>query len=150
MIPRDTGPGRTPPAGQRDREGGITLVELMVVITILGLMAAAVGIAVIPRLRSSRKRIAKAEMSTIGDAIELFQVEVGRLPEDLSELKSPPEGFEPFLKKGDIEDPWNHPYEYEALDNGQYRILSYGSDAMEGGTGDAEDLHYPEEEEGEL
>jgi len=138
------------PRGRVRDEAGITLVELMVVITILGLMATAAAIAIIPRLKKGRQSIAVSEMRTIGDAIDLFQIDHGRLPQDLNELKNPPEGEDPYLKRGDLLDPWGNPYEYEFLDNGEYRLISFGADRMEGGTGDNADIQYPEEDEDEF
>jgi general secretion pathway protein G len=137
------------PAEASGRDRGITLVELMVVITILGLMATAAAVLIIPRFKRAKTGVARDEMSQIGSAVEMYMVEVGNLPQSLDDLLHPPEGFDAYLRAGDLNDPWENPYEYEMLDNGKYVIRSYGSDGLEGGSGDAADLQFPAESEEE-
>jgi len=131
---------------RRERRRGITLVELMVVIVILGLMAGAVTIAFVPQLKKSKRDLAWTEMVTIGEACEMFEIQVGRPPESLDELKNPPDGYDSFLKRGDFKDPWGFEYDYSPTDEG-VQIISLGRDGSEGGTGESEDLIYPKPEE---
>jgi len=129
-----------------DRTRGITLVELMVVISILGIMATVVALNVVPRLRESSVKLTQSEMRRIAEACELFEVSVGRLPESIDELSNPPEGFEPFLKDGDMQDAWGSDYEFNITEDG-VQLISFGADKMEGGTGQNQDLVYPKEDE---
>lgn len=133
---------------QTDGVRGITLVELMVVITILGLMAGVVTVAVIPRLRTAKKRLTEQEMNAIGKACELFEIDHNTLPESLDELLNPPDdlGTGSYLKDGDLKDGWGNEYEYSIDENG-IRLVSFGSDGMEGGSGMAADLVYPKEDD---
>lgn len=133
-------------APSRQAERGMTLVELMVVIAILGLMAGAVTLAVVPKLRKSRADVTLQEMSVIYNACEMFEIEFNRLPEDLEELKSPPDDSSSLIKTGDFKDAWGNDYELAFGDEGVI-LRSLGSDGLEGGSGDAADLEWPPDDD---
>ena len=137
---------RNDAAAARQAERGMTLVELMVVIAILGLMAGAVTLAVVPQLRKSKADITLQEMSAIYSACEMFEIEYNRMPEDLDELKNPPDDEASLIKTGDFKDAWGNDYELAFGDQGLI-LRSLGSDGLEGGSGDARDLEWPQEDD---
>jgi general secretion pathway protein G len=134
----------------RDRAGGFTLVELLVVLVILSMLMGLVGPRVLGYLTEARARSAGLQITSLSAALDLFHIDAGRYPtqaEGLRVLVERPSELKtwngPYLQKGQLPlDPWNNPYDYRAPDqhNGP-RIVSYGSDGREGGTGDAADIH---------
>lgn len=132
-----------------EREGGFTLVEILVVITIIGMIMALVGPRVLNYLGESKVKTAKIQIQSFASAIDLFYLDAGRYPsssEGLSALVQPASGVAawngPYLKGGSVpNDPWGHPYLYRSpSEHGAYEIVSYGADGQEGGTGTAADL----------
>lgn len=136
-------------AVRRQREGGFTLVELLVVLVILVLLASIIGPRVIGYLSSSRAKTAHIQIESLVTAMELFHIDVGRYPsstEGLAALvKSPgniPGWNGPYLAKGSVpQDPWGHPYIYQAGQNGtSFEIKSLGADGKEGGSDENADV----------
>jgi general secretion pathway protein G len=138
-------------AGHRRNAGeqGFTLVEMLVVITIIGLIMGLIGPRVLNYLSESKVKAAKIQLQSFGSALDLFYLDAGRFPstaEGLAALVQPPAGVGawngPYLKGGNVpHDPWNNPYVYRAPgERGAYDIISYGSDGQEGGTGIAADI----------
>jgi len=134
-----------------DREGerGFTLVEMLVVITIIGLIMGLIGPRVLAYLGESKVKAAKIQMQSFGSALDLFYLDVGRYPstsEGLGALARRPSGIAswngPYLKGGAVpNDPWNSAYVYRAPgEHGPYDIMSYGADGQEGGSGTAADI----------
>ncbi len=132
-----------------EREGGFTLVEILVVITIIGMIMALVGPRVLNYLAESKVKTAKIQIQSFASAIDLFYLDAGRYPsnaEGLSALVQPASGVAawngPYLKGGSVpSDPWGHPYVYRSpSEHGAYEIVSYGADGQEGGTGTAADI----------
>jgi general secretion pathway protein G len=130
-------------------EGGFTLIELMVVMIILGLLAALVAPKVFNKLGKANTNAAYAQIELLGTALDSFRLDVGRYPttsEGLEALIKPVSGDEgwhgPYLKKSEIPlDPWRNPYHYECPGNhGDYDLYSYGKDNAEGGEGEDSDL----------
>jgi general secretion pathway protein G len=130
-------------------EAGFTLVEMLVVITIIGLIMSLVGPRVLNYLAESKVKAAKIQMQSFSSALDLFNLDTGRYPatgEGLAALIQPPGTIPawngPYLKGGVLpNDPWGKPYVYHSPgEHGTYDILSYGSDGQEGGTGTAADI----------
>jgi general secretion pathway protein G len=134
---------------RRDRSGGFTLVELLVVLVILSLIMGLVGPRVLSYLSQSRVRAAQLQVDSLATALDLFFLEIGRYPtesEGLNVLVTRSPSIErwngPYIQQSSIPlDPWDRPYEYNVPgQNRPYEIVSLGSDGREGGTGDAADI----------
>jgi general secretion pathway protein G len=132
-------------AGQQ----GFTLVEMLVVITIIGLIMGLIGPRVLNYLSESKVKAAKIQLQSFGGALDLFYLDAGRFPstaEGLTALVQRTPGVDawngPYLKGGSVPtDPWSHPYVYRSPgERGPYEIMSYGSDGQEGGSGIAADI----------
>ena len=134
---------------RRAGEEGFTLVEMLVVITIIGLIMGLIGPRVLNYLNESKVKAARIQLQSFSSALDLFYLDAGRYPstaEGLSALVQRAPGVAawngPYLKGGNVpNDPWNHPYVYRAPgERGPYDIMSYGSDGQEGGSGLAADI----------
>jgi general secretion pathway protein G len=137
---------RRPP---RHGERGFTLVEILVVITIIGLIMGLVGPRVLNYLTESKAKAAKIQIESFASALDLYFLDTGRYPtgsEGLSALVQRPGSTlswnGPYLKGGVVpSDPWGHPYVYRAPgQHGTYDLISYGADGQEGGNGSGTDV----------
>jgi len=118
---------------RRLRRGrGMTLIEIMVVLVILGLIAGSIGFAVFERLKDAQVRTAKLEAKALSDAVDLYHVEMGQWPDSLTILV-------PKFIKDLHKDPWGSDYQYVRTGDG-YDVYSYGPDKAQGG-GDDITLH---------
>jgi len=133
----------------RRSQRGFTLVEILVVITIIGLIMALVGPRVINYLGEAKVKAAKIQIESFGSALDLFYLDAGRYPttsEGLRVLVERPGSTAlwngPYIKGNTVpNDPWGKPYVYRSPGQyGAYDILSYGADGQEGGTGAAADI----------
>ena len=133
----------------RSRRGGFTLLELLVVIVIIGLLAAYVGPKYFSQLGKSEVTVAKAQIEAFEKSLDTYRLDVGRYPtteEGLAALMAAPptagaKWNGPYLKKGVPQDPWGHPYQYRSPGaKGEYEIVSTGKDGQPGGTGENADI----------
>ena len=128
---------------------GFSLVELLVVLTILALLGAVVGPQVMKYLGSAKGDTAKLQVEDFGAALDLYYLDNGAYPDSqqgLNALVEAPDGADkwkgPYLKKKMIpKDPWGNDYHYESPgQHGPYDLYSLGADNSSGGEGEAADI----------
>ena len=135
-------------ARRRKSQAGFTLVEILVVITIIGLIMALVGPRVLNYLGESKAKAAKIQIESFSGALDLYYLDLGRYPnsnEGLTALtrgNNAPGWNGPYLRGGVVPaDPWGHNYVYRAPgERAPFDIISLGSDGQEGGSGTAADI----------
>ncbi len=134
---------------RRGGQSGFTLVEMLVVITIIGLIMALVGPRVLNYLSESKVKTARIQIESFSQALDLFFLDNGRYPsssEGLSALVQRPGNAGswngPYIKTGAVPaDPWGHPYVYRAPgEHGPYEIASYGSSGQPGAAGNGGEI----------
>ena len=134
---------------KRKKQYGLTLIELMVVITIIALIGAIIGPRVFKQLGGAKTKTAKAQIEDLGASLDLFYLDAGRYPdtnEGLQALIQPPADMDkwngPYMKKNKIpKDPWGYDYHYQSPgENGAYDLYSYGRDNAPGGDGEDADI----------
>lgn len=127
---------------------GFTLLELLVVIVIIGLLAAYVGPKYFSQLGKSEVTMAKAQINSFEKALDTFRLDVGRYPNTEEGLNAmlvapPTAGAKwngPYLPKVPS-DPWGRPYQYKAPGaKSEFEITSLGRDGQPGGSGDDADI----------
>lgn len=128
---------------------GFTLLELLVVIVIIGLLAAYVGPKYFAQLGKSEVTVARAQMEAFEKSLDTYRLDVGRYPtteEGLQALVTAPSTAAgkwngPYLKKGVPQDPWGNQYAYRSPGaKGDFEISSLGKDGQPGGTGENADI----------
>lgn len=132
----------------RRRSEGFTLLELLVVVAIIGLLAAYVGPRYFTQLGKSEITVAKAQIEAFSNALDQYRLDTGRYPsseQGLAALVTRPGNEKkwngPYLSKAIPTDPWGNPYRYRNPGpKGDFEILSYGKDGAPGGTGDDADI----------
>lgn len=112
-----------------------TLIELMLVVIIIGVLAAMVMPRLVGRSEEARVSAAKADINaSIALALDLFEMDNGRYPDSLEELMKKTEaGKGPYLKK-EPKDPWSRQYKYERITGGNkdYKLCSLGPSENDG------------------
>lgn len=136
------------------RNGGFTLVEMLVVLAIISLLAGVVVLNVAPQLLAGSQGKAKAQIQVFSTALNTYYAEQGRYPTQEQGLEAlvqkPVRGPIParypengYLSTRELPlDPWGHPYIYliPGRQGEVFEILTYGADGEEGGSGGDEDL----------
>ena len=130
----------------RTTRSAFTLIELLLVMVILGVLAAIVVPKFTNRTEDAKKAAAKQDISALGTALDTFEVDNGRYPttdEGIAALSQPPSNMSnwhgPYVGKPIINDPWQHAYIYRCPGTHNPRgfdLLSMGKDGQEGGNDD--------------
>lgn len=132
----------------RRTRGGFTLLELIVVITIIGLFASIVVVSTRGVGPRARRTAAINQMQNIYKVAEALYTSTGRWPESIEAMvNAQGEDGLPAIASLDRYpiDPWGNEYIY-TVEGGRARVRCLGSDNAEGGEGEAQDLAFPEED----
>lgn len=127
---------------------GFTLLELLVVMVIIGLLAAYVGPKYFSQVGKSEIRMAQAQIDALEKALHQYRLDVGSYPtteQGLAALVTSPNNeprwYGPYLSKKPPADPWGRPYVYKYPgDQQEFDLLSLGKDGQPGGEGEAADI----------
>ncbi|SEM73690.1 general secretion pathway protein G [Syntrophus gentianae] len=115
---------------RRRREGGFTLIEILIVVIIIGLIASLIAPNLIGRYERSREEIAKTQVEMLSSGVLSFKLDVGRYPSTLEELiKSTDAKWRgPYLSKQTVpRDPWDQEYQYKVPgEHGPFDLYSLG------------------------
>lgn len=139
------------PGRRRSPMAGVTLIEMMIVLVIIGIVAALIVPNVIGRPDEARRAVAVADLRTIAASLEIYRLDNRSYPTTLQGLAAlsakptdPPEpvnwadgGYLPMVPM----DPWGAAYIYKQPgDNAAFDLLTYGADGAPGGEGTAADI----------
>jgi general secretion pathway protein G len=134
---------------KRKSQRGITLIEMLVVVVIIGLFVSLVGVNMFKKAGEAKRTAARANISTFMQALGLYKLDIGTYPateQGLQALRVKPEDSAqwagPYLKSDVPLDPWGHPYLYKYPgDHGDDPdVISLGADGQPGGEGENADI----------
>ncbi|PTQ88280.1 type II secretion system major pseudopilin GspG [Agitococcus lubricus] len=130
---------------------GFTLIEVMVVVVILGILAAVIVPSVVGKDEQARRTLAQTSLSNVANALEMYRLDNHKYPttqEGLEALVNKPASAKSFPPGGYLKsipnDPWDNPIQYVAPGSAgkAYDLYSFGSDGQEGGEEDNADIYY--------
>ena len=136
-------------SNRKHSQHGFTLIELIIVITLIAGVMALVAGKVIQNKHKAEYKIAQTQMTTLASDIDQYESDVGALPDNLQQLITAPGNaanwLGPYAKAEDLKDPWHNAIEYRkpGAEDRPYSLTSLGVDGKPGGDGVDKDLVAP-------
>jgi len=134
---------------RRPAQAGVTLIEMLVVVTIIALFAGLVGLRMWKQADKAKTTAARAQINTFMTALNLYKMDTGVFPtteQGLQALRTAPQGVtnwqSAYLERDIPLDPWGRPYiyHYPSEQGDEPEIISYGADGQPGGEGASADI----------
>lgn len=127
------------------RQGGFTILEIVIVFILLAGIMAFVGPKIFEQMGRAKSQEARIRIQQLAGQVEMYKLEVGKLPENLGALLKQPAGTDrwngPYVKETDLKDAWGNDYRYTVPGQGKaYEIVSLGADGKDGGDGENRDI----------
>ncbi len=122
----------------RARQAGMSLLEIIIVIVLIGAVLTLVGSRVLGGADRGKANLAKTQIQTLSGKVENYKLDTGRLPTKLDDLATQPGGVSgwlgPYAKPAEFNDPWGNPVQYRVPGEGQpFDLISLGADGQPGG-----------------
>jgi len=129
---------RATPSFAASAQAGFSLIEIIIVVVLIGGIVAFAANKIFGGQDRAKVNLAKAQVQTLAEKVQQFEMDTGRLPGALEDLVKAPGGASgwlgPYAKESELRDPWNHPYVYAAPGEGRaFDLSSLGKDGQAGG-----------------
>lgn len=126
---------------------GFSLIEIILVVVLIGGIVAFAATRILGGGDRARVNLAKAQVQTLAEKVQGYEMDTGTLPNGLSDLVVQPGGvggwLGPYAKEAELNDPWGTPFEYRVPgESGPFGIVSYGADRSPGGDSVNADIRY--------
>lgn len=142
---------RKQPSSKHLIPNGFTLLELLVVVAIIGLLAAYVGPRYFSQIGKSEQAVARSQIEAFSRALNAYRLDMGSFPGTqpglMALVQKPADPAQaakwrgPYLEKTPPHDPWGRAYVYTSPGvKAEFDLISYGKDGQPGGEGDAADI----------
>lgn len=138
---------RSPPrTASRRAQVGMTLIEIIIVIVLIGGILAVIGGTIFSNKDKANYKLAKIQVEKVAASIEQYNSDVGEYPRGLEDLVTDPQmdgWLGPYGSKKDLKDPFNKPLQYAVPgEDGPFDLISYGKDGQPGGSSVDADIKY--------
>ena len=131
----------------KSAQAGFSLIEIIVVVVLIGGIVAFAASKILGGQDRANARLAQAQVQTLAEKIQQFQMDTGKLPESLADLTRAPGDAEgwlgPYAREPELVDPWKNPYTYKVPgENAPFDLASLGADGKVGGSSVAADIAF--------
>jgi len=121
------------------RQSGMSLLEIIIVIVLIGAVLTLVGSRVLGGADRGKANLTRSQIQTLAGKIENYQLDTGKLPAKLDDLVTAPGGASnwlgPYAKPAELNDQWGRPIEYRVPGQGRpFDLVSLGKDGQPGGS----------------
>ena len=132
---------------QKASQAGFSLIEIIVVVVLIGGIVAFAASKILGGQDRANVRLAQAQVQTLAEKIQQFQMDTGKLPESLADLTRAPGDAEgwlgPYAREPELVDPWKNPYTYKVPgENAPFDLASLGADGKVGRSSVAADIAF--------
>ena len=131
----------------KSAQAGFSLIEIIIVVVLIGGIVAFAASRILGGGDKANVHLAKAQVQTLAEKVQQFQMDTGALPSTLEELVKAPGDAQgwlgPYAKEADLKDPWKNPFQYKVPgESAPFDLVSYGADRKPGGESVNADIKY--------